>query len=110
MPQAPRRGQFPYAYIRSKLSVLPEEQAGQLSRRESMNQHGDQQQQQQQQQQEQQQQASGYQEVTEEALSECLSKSEVGGGGQDNPSLRMRKMALRRKRSLSVADLSLIHI
>ena len=33
-----RRGQFPYAYIRSKLSVLPEEQAGQLSRRESMNQ------------------------------------------------------------------------
>ena len=34
-----RRGQFPYAYIRSKLSVLPEEQAGQLSRRESMNQN-----------------------------------------------------------------------
>ena len=33
-----RRGQFPYAYIRSRLSVLPEEQAGQLSRRESMNQ------------------------------------------------------------------------
>ena len=32
-----RRGQFPYAYIRSKLAVLPEEQAGQISRRESMN-------------------------------------------------------------------------
>ena len=31
----PQRGQFPYAYIRSKLAVLPEE--GQLSRRESMN-------------------------------------------------------------------------
>ena len=30
-----QRGQFPYAYIRSKLAVLPEE--GQLSRRESMN-------------------------------------------------------------------------
>jgi hypothetical protein len=26
-----RRGQFPYAYIRSKLAVLPEEQAGQVS-------------------------------------------------------------------------------
>ena len=36
-----RRGQFPYAYIRSKLAVLPEEQngsgSGQVSRRESMN-------------------------------------------------------------------------
>ena len=36
-----RRGQFPYAYIRSKLAVLPEEQAGQISRRESMNGRGD---------------------------------------------------------------------
>ena len=36
-PSTRRPGQFPYAYIRSKLSVLPEEQAGQLSRRESMN-------------------------------------------------------------------------
>ena len=34
-----RAGQFPYAYIRSKLAVLPEE--GQLSRRESMNNNQD---------------------------------------------------------------------
>eukprot|EP00095_Tigriopus_kingsejongensis_P003917 maker-scaffold85_size395806-snap-gene-2.22 protein:Tk03917 transcript:maker-scaffold85_size395806-snap-gene-2.22-mRNA-1 annotation:"PREDICTED: uncharacterized protein LOC103515305" len=102
----PRRGQFPYAYIRSKLSVLPEEQAGQLSRRESMNQNDlppDQYQAQRQ----------------DDALSECVSvtttRSEIGPAASSShdyaqisgphPSLRMRKMALRRKRSLSVADI-----
>ena len=107
-----RRGQFPYAYIRSKLSVLPEEQAGQLSRRESMNQAD-----------------------TVDEMSTAKSEIIVGskgrrsrstgecvegvggatghaddqefesGGNHHHPSLRMRKMALRRKRSLSVADI-----
>ena len=36
---ASRTSQFPHAYIRSKLAVLPEE--GQLSRRESMNKNQD---------------------------------------------------------------------
>jgi hypothetical protein len=110
--QSIRRGQFPYAYIRSKLSVLPEEQAGQLSRRESMNQ------------------ADTVDEMStakseiilgskgrrSRSTGECgnghqhddeleMMTGGNGGHGNHNPSLRMRKMALRRKRSLSVADI-----
>merc|ERR1719220_705473 len=107
----PQRGQFPYAYIRSKLAVLPEE--GQLSRRESMNKadsYKD---------------ANGYlqprsrsqqpqssRDVSthelDSAQSECGGFSDdfdVPQSGNTYTSLRARKMALRRKRSLSVADL-----
>lgn len=97
----PRRAQFPYAYIRSKLSVLPEEQAGQLSRRESMNQNDGE--------------PYRIQRQQDDDLSESVSvttQSEVGPSSSNDysqsgshPSLRMRKMALRRKRSLSVADI-----
>ena len=103
-----RRGQFPYAYIRSKLSVLPEEQAGQLSRRESMNQTGD-----------------NNNAVTATDMSSNINKprsrsieNRNNEGDEDDfeddfvvdncnaiTSIRMRKMALRRKRSLSVADI-----
>ena len=99
------RGQFPYAYIRSKLAVLPEE--GQLSRRESMNESKD---------------ANGYLQPCqprrskssgpevdlESAQSECglmHDNDYVPPSGNQYTSLRARKMALRRKRSLSVADL-----
>lgn len=102
------RNQFPYAYIRSKLAVLPEEQAGQISRRESMNVKGeeaimpkD---------------ANGYiQPDRSVARSECGLKANMEDFDDDTEeipqssnvytSLRARKMALRRKRSLSVADL-----
>ena len=108
MTSRPPRGQFPYAYIRSKLAVLPEE--GQLSRRESMNESC--------------KDANGYlqprsrsqqpppktSEVDlETAQSECGGFSDdfldVPQSGNAYTSLRARKMALRRKRSLSVADL-----
>ena len=107
-----RRGQFPYAYIRSRLSVLPEEQAGQLSRRESMNQademsaarseiimKG-------------RRSRSSGEAVTDAALhpstqddDDARDAAELLAHGNHNTSLRMRKMALRRKRSLSVADI-----
>ena len=105
-----RRGQFPYAYIRSRLSVLPEEQAGQLSRRESMNQAGD-------------EMSAARSEIivkgrrsrsSGEAATAAAQDDDDGAGedrdselayGNHNTSLRMRKMALRRKRSLSVADI-----
>lgn len=114
-----RRGQFPYAYIRSKLSVLPEEHAGQLSRRESMNQAGD-------------QQAAAHAHAQQLAqhviyrvsnedleegdiddddlLSSVTTRSEIvhpsgGEGGGGHGMFRQRQMALRRKRSLSVADI-----
>merc|ERR1711990_195442 len=102
-----RAGQFPYAYIRSKLAVLPEE--GQLSRRESMNNNQDG------------KDCNGYIQVPPRrsksnnpdvelasAQSECGGNSrfdEVPQSGNTYTSLRARKMALRRKRSLSVADL-----
>ena len=100
----PRAGQFPYAYIRSKLAVLPEE--GQLSRRESMNESA--------------KDANGYLTSNrrskssnpdvdlESAQSECglmHDNDYVPPSGNQYTSLRARKMALRRKRSLSVADL-----
>ncbi len=95
-----------YLHFRSKLAVLPEE--GQLSRRESMNESN--------------KDANGYIQVPprrsksnnpdlESAQSECgLMNSasdfdEVPQSGNVYTSLRARKMALRRKRSLSVADL-----
>ena len=98
-----RRGQFPYAYIRSKLAVLPEENAGQVSRRESMNRGG-----------------------FTSSRSECgiqVGNREEEDDEEDDDvpsvyavnapnkptsgytSLRARKLAMRRKRSLSVADL-----
>jgi len=102
-----RASQFPYAYIRSKLAVLPEE--GQLSRRESMNNNQDG------------KDCNGYIQVPPRrsksnnpdvelasAQSECGGSSrfdEVPQSGNVYTSLRARKMALRRKRSLSVADL-----
>lgn len=101
-----RAGQFPYAYIRSKLAVLPEE--GQLSRRESMNNNQDG------------KDCNSYIQVPPRrsksnnpdadlasAQSECGSSrfDEVPQSGNVYTSLRARKMALRRKRSLSVADL-----
>jgi hypothetical protein len=93
-----RRGQFPYAYIRSRLAVLPEEHAGQLSRRESMNQNDEQMQQ--------------PPRVinrepkirVEEEEEEDDDDADLVKRGQSH-SLRMRKLALRRKRSLSVADI-----
>ncbi len=116
-PHHHRRGQFPYAYIRSKLSVLPEEQAGQLSRRESMNNNDA----------EKLYHAKYVINQTEDdddeldEMSECASavttrseivtSSSANGSTTNNviatfqPSLRMRRMALRRKRSLSVADI-----
>ena len=101
-----RRGQFPYAYIRSRLSVLPEEQAGQLSRRESMNQAGD----------EarseiilkgRRSRSSGEAAATAFSVAQDEEEKEDGdlAHGNHSTSLRMRKMALRRKRSLSVADI-----
>ena len=107
-----RRGQFPYAYIRSRLSVLPEEQAGQLSRRESMNQAGD-------------EMSAARSEIIlkgrrsrSSGEAATAARDDDDGAGEDrdsesacgnhNTSLRMRKMAqmaLRRKRSLSVADI-----
>jgi len=122
-----RRGQFPYAYIRSKLAVLPEENSGQVSRRESMKQER----------------------LSEPRFGGSSEFSAAGSGGftssrsecgiqvgsstdaledededddDDMPSvyevnapkhnsvsgytsLRARKLAMRRKRSLSVADL-----
>merc|ERR1712223_1307305 len=105
--RASRASQFPYAYIRSKLAVLPEE--GQLSRRESMNNNQDG------------KDCNGYIQVPPRrsksnnpddelasAQSECGGNSrfdEVPQSGNVYTSLRARKMALRRKRSLSVADL-----
>ena len=122
-----KRGQFPYAYIRSKLAVLPEEQAGQISRRESMNRQSDlaavspQ--------------CSKISSNAQENL-HLSSRSECGAqthdaddkgylGTQDisenndgqlakysnsYTSLRARKVALRRKRSLSVADIPVMNI
>lgn len=87
-----RRNQFPYAYIRSKLSVLPEEQAGQLSRRESMNQNDEE----------------IYRVSQKHHINEIKTEEnveEVTQNDQSNQSARMKKMALRRKRSLSVADI-----
>lgn len=90
--------------LRSKLAVLPEE--GQLSRRESMNESN--------------KDSNGYIQIPhrrsksnnpddhESAQSECglmTSFDEVPQSGNVYTSLRARKMALRRKRSLSVADL-----
>merc|ERR1711997_757224 len=105
--RASRASQFPYAYIRSKLAVLPEE--GQLSRRESMNNNQDG------------KDCNGYIQVPPRrsksnnpdvelasAQSECGGSSqfdEIPQSGNVYTSLRARKMALRRKRSLSVADL-----
>jgi len=104
--QSRPRAQFPYAYIRSKLAVLPEE--GQLSRRESMNESKD---------------VNGYLQPGQTRRSkssgpevdlESATQSECGllhdndyvpPSGNQYTSLRARKMALRRKRSLSVADL-----
>ena len=128
-----KRGQFPYAYIRSRLAVVTEEQAGQISRRESMNRQADQ--------------------LAASASTQCStmasnikeamhaqkqisSRSECGaqtdqvdnvsyhGTKEDTSddttcqiskytngytSLRARKVALRRKRSLSVADIPVMN-
>ena len=123
-----KRGQFPYAYIRSKLAVLPEEQAGQISRRESMNRQSDQ--------------AvasvqfskmnsNAQENLHLSSRSECgaqnhdvddksynekqVDKSEDANGqiakySNSYTSLRARKVALRRKRSLSVADIPVMNI
>ena len=123
-----KRGQFPYAYIRSRLAVLPEEQAGQISRRESMNRQAD-------------QVAASMQcsnliinreeNLTTQKhgskLSECGAQTDLisyDREKEDTPddincqiskyssgytSLRARKVALRRKRSLSVADIPVIN-
>ena len=129
-----KRGQFPYAYIRSRLAVLPEEQAGQISRRESMNKQSDQ------------MMASAslqgcvvnstsgehitndqkygstrsecgaqtdhadnrsYSKIKEEALED--SSCQISKYSTGYTSLRARKVALRRKRSLSVADIPVIN-
>ena len=123
-----KRGQFPYAYIRSKLAVLPEEQAGQISRRESMNRQSDQ--------------AAASVHCSKmisnvkenmhlSSQSECgaqahgiddksyknnqVDKSEdaneqIAKYTNSYTSLRARKVALRRKRSLSVADIPVMNI
>ena len=116
-----RRGQFPYAYIRSKLSVLPEEHAGQLSRRESMNQNGDQAQAHAHAHAQQLAQHVIYRvsqqddleegDIDDDLLSSVTTRSEIvhntnnGEGGNNHGVFRQRQMALRRKRSLSVADI-----
>ena len=123
-----KRGQFPYAYIRSKLAVLPEEQAGQISRRESMNRQSDQT--------AQTVQSSRINSSAQENMhlssrSECGAQISEGenkycdekqeGMSEDKngeiakysnsyTSLRARKVALRRKRSLSVADIPVMNI
>ena len=126
-----KRGQFPYAYIRSRLAVLPEEQAGQISRRESMNRQSDQlaasvqycnsnsksdenpnNQKHKSTRSESGAQTdhvdnSSYQEIPEEMSDDAncyISKHSNG-----YTSLRARKIALRRKRSLSVADIPVIN-
>ena len=126
-----KRGQFPYAYIRSRLAVVTEEQAGQISRRESMNRQAD-------------QLAASTQISTMaskmkenmHAQKQISSRSECGaqtdqldnlsynGMKEDTSddttcqiskytngytSLRARKVALRRKRSLSVADIPVMN-
>jgi len=102
-PHVSRRGQFPYAYIRSRLSVLPEEQAGQLSRRESMNQGN-----------EPNTKDGGVyratraivQEETTEASSSTNADTEIADEKlAPGTSFRLRQKALRRKRSLSVPDI-----
>jgi len=91
-----RRGQFPYAYIRSRLSVLPEEQAGQLSRRESMNQGpcGE-------------QPKGGVYRATRALVTEeeGATRQTEDGKSSHGTSFRTRQKALRRKRSLSVPDI-----
>jgi hypothetical protein len=101
-----KKTHFPYAYIRSKLTTLPEELNGSLSRRESMksaypssampaNSSG-----------------TAYDGCggTEDEYSLVGTQSEVGhkgggGGGGLAPSQRLKMLALRRKKSRSLADL-----
>jgi len=79
-----RRGQFPYAYLKSKLSTLPEEQTqGHAGHRQ-------------------------YQWQTESQVSEAATQSEVGSASKHSglaPSQRLKMLAIRRKKSQSLADL-----
>merc|ERR1719232_70034 len=79
-----RRGQFPYAYLKSKLSTLPEEQTqGHTGHRQ-------------------------YTWQTESQVSEAATQSEVGSASKHSglaPSQRLKMLAIRRKKSQSLADL-----
>ena len=80
---------FPYSYIRSKLTTLPEELNTAISRRESVKSQRD-------------DDASYY----EDELSMVGTQSEVGPHqAKLAPSQRLKMLALRRKRSRSLADL-----
>jgi len=83
-PGGQRRGQFPYAYLKSKLSTLPEEQTqGHTGHRQ-------------------------YQWQTESQVSEAATQSEVGSASKHSglaPSQRLKMLAIRRKKSQSLADL-----
>jgi hypothetical protein len=98
-----KKTHFPYAYIRSKLTTLPEELNGSLSRRESMkaaypmgtSAGGN---------------GAGYADGggTEDDYSLVGTQSEVGPkmtGSGLAPSQRLKMLALRRKKSRSLADL-----
>ena len=85
-----KKTHFPYSYIRSKLSTLPEELQNSVSRRESMK--------------------STYPasaSYPEEEFSMVGTQSEVGPKqmGSLAPSQRLKMLALRRKKSRSLADL-----
>merc|ERR1719232_1795467 len=83
-PGGQRRGQFPYAYLKSKLSTLPEEQTqGHTGHRQ-------------------------YTWQTESQVSEAATQSEVGSASKHSglaPSQRLKMLAIRRKKSQSLADL-----
>lgn len=82
-----KKTHFPYSYIRSKLSTLPEELQNSVSRRESVK--------------------SNYKNyATEDEFSMVGSQSEVGPKLSSlAPSQRLKMLALRRKKSRSLADL-----
>jgi len=82
-----KKTHFPYSYIRSKLTTLPEELQNSVSRRESIK--------------------SNYQNYnTEDEFSVVGSQSEVGPKQSClAPSQRLKMLALRRKKSRSLADL-----
>lgn len=81
-----KKAHFPYSYIRSKLTTLPEELQNSISRRESMK--------------------SNYQYCTEDEFSMVGTQSEIGQKQSSlAPSQRLKMLALRRKKSRSLADL-----
>ncbi len=85
-----KKSHFPYSYIRSKLSTLPEELQNGVSRRESVRSNYQ----------------ATYSEQDEYSLVGSSSQSEVGPKLSSlAPSQRLKMLALRRKKSRSLADL-----